>query len=189
MRKLLNKPWFVAVMAVAAIAFVAKAVIDINRKPQYTANQDAYEETEYGYWSDEYDEPGDPSPTDDSEITSIREALAALVATPENPPSDPFDDEAELIAKGESSEPEQEQMAIHLSAIWAQGSQTLVLINDRIFTVGDSVGDLTIESTTIDGIWVTHPNGRDFVPVGREFTWIVPLQSRGSNPTLAFYEN
>jgi hypothetical protein len=175
---------------VAAIAFVANAVIDMDRKPQYAANHDTYEETEYGGWSDESDEPGDPLPTDDSDITSIREALAALVATPGKPPADPFDDDAaELIAMGESQEPTQEQMAIHLSAIWAQGSQTLVLINDRIFTAGDSVGDLTIESTTIDGIWVTHPNGRDFVPVGREFTWIVPNQSRDPNPTLAFNEN
>lgn len=187
MRKLLNKPWFVAIMAVAAIAFVANAVMNQSRKPQYTAYDGTYDDSEY---ADDYDESGDTSLNKNSDISSIREALAVLVAGREESPPDPFDDEkAKLIAMGDSNEPPQEQMAILLSAIWSQGSQTLALVNGQIVTTGDSVGDLTIESTTIDGIWVTHPNGRDFVPIGQEFTWIVPLQSRGSNPTLAFYEN
>ncbi|RKX35564.1 MAG: hypothetical protein DRP71_03255 [Verrucomicrobia bacterium] len=185
MKKLLNKPWFVATMALIAIAFVANAVME-QRKPLRTAtHDDPYEDN--GYY-DEFDDTSDqPEPSDPS---SIRQVLESLVPTSEDLPSDPFDnDSAEIIAMTGSGEPEQEEIAIHLSAIWAQGDQTLVLVNNHVYTAGDTVGDLTIESTTIDGIWVTHPNGQDFVAIGKRFTWVIPAQSRDTNPTLAFNEN
>ena len=188
MKKLLNKPWFVAVMAVIAIAFVANAVMDRGKSPRYAAAYDeSYEDS--GYY-DEYETTSDHPESGSSDISSIRQALEAVVTTSKDLPSDPFDnDSAEIIAMTESSEPQSEEMAIHLSAIWVQGDQTLVLINNHIHTAGDRVGDLTIDATTFDGVWVTHPNGRDFVSIGKTFTWIIPAQSRDTNPTLAFNEN
>lgn len=187
MKKLLNKPWFVAVMAVIAIAFAANAVMEQRKGPRYAAYDDSYEDS--GYY-EEYEDTSDQPESEPSDPSSIRRALEALVTTSKDLPSNPFDnDSAEIIAMIESSEPESEEMAIHLSAIWAQGDQVLVLINNHIHTAGDRVGDLTIDATTINGIWVTHPNGRDFISIGKTFTWIIPAQSRDTNPTLAFNEN
>lgn len=187
MKKLLNKPWFVATMAVIAIAFVANAVMEQRKPLPYAAQDDLYEDNgDY----DEYDDTSDGPESEPSDPSSIRQVLEALVPASEDLPSDPFDDDsAEIIALTESGEPEREEMAIHLSAIWAQGDQTLVLLNNHVYTAGDTVGDLTIKSTTIDGIWVTHPNGQDFVAIGKHFTWVIPAQARDTNPTLAFNEN
>jgi hypothetical protein len=188
MKKLLNKPWFVAVIAAIAIVLVANAVMEQGKNSHHAAAYDeSYEDT--GTY-DEYEDTSDQPGSEPSDLSSIRRALEALATTSKEIPSDPFDDDsAEIIATAVSSEPESEEMAIHLSAIWVQGDQILVLVNNHIHTAGDRIGDLTIESTTIDGIWVTHPKGRDFVAIGKSFTWIIPSQSRDTNPTLAFHEN
>jgi len=189
MRKLLNKPWFVAVMALIAIALVASSVMRPDKDSRHVADNpdDVYGSFTY---TDQYDEPSDELEPCGTDISAVRRALAAMVTTDEEIPSDPFDDDsAELVAEAGSGDSSPTRMDVYLSAIWAQGDQTFVLVNNLICVAGDTLGDLTIESTSIEGIWVAYPDGHDFIPLGRKFTWMIPAQLRETNPTLAFNEN
>jgi hypothetical protein len=62
----------------------------------------------------------------------------------------------------------------HLSALWTENGETLALVNGRILRPGDTVGRMTIESATQEGIWVAHPPGRDFIALGGTFVLSTP---------------
>ena len=64
--------------------------------------------------------------------------------------------------------------SVHLSAVWTQDNQTLVVINDRICQKGDEIGRIKIDAVTRDGVWLAHWKGRDFVRVGGSFTLNTP---------------
>jgi hypothetical protein len=189
MKKLLNNPWFVGLLAAAAIVFVTHAALK-DRGVDYASGDE----------TDDYEDVfADESDLDDDSIgtatngTSVWEALDAL--TPSSPPDNPFDDNrAEIIVDSESEDASSRLVSVHLSAIWSQGVQTLLLVNDRIHAAGDTVveleaGDLTIESASLDGIWLSHPAGRDFLSLGKIFTWNPSGSSGDPNPTLALHEN
>ncbi|MEZ5276757.1 MAG: hypothetical protein R3F07_10295 [Opitutaceae bacterium] len=183
MKKLLNNPWFVGLLVAGAIVFVAQATLSKRQSAAYPASYpdeyvDDFEEVSP-------DETGLPAA---GEVASVRQALDALSTT--TPNSNPFGSrQAEIVADGSVEEPAGAGFIVHLFAIWQQNGQTLVLVNNRIQQAGDVIGDLTIESTTLDGIWLSHPDGRDFISLGSSFQWENTGSSREPNPTLALNEN
>lgn len=170
MKKLLNKPWFVGILALAACGFVIQALL-----PERRAATNPVVEVAAG-----------PETTSDPEQApapiSIAAALHALAASPAT--RDPFAPRIKNRAtKITADKPEPDSIEIvRLSALWSQGGETLLLLNGRIVQVGDEIGRLKVESATQDGIWLTHWKGRDFLPLGADFSLITP--AAGPTPTV-----
>ena len=160
MRKLLNKPWFAVLLAVAAIALVANALIPRG------------DNAGTGVFGG-----SDPTPAADAAASELIPTTTAAVLKALPIPRlvrDPF---ALRPVKVEVAEKEHEPDlldTIHLSAIWSQDGQTLLLINDQICQGGDQVGRIKIESATQDGVWLSHWRGRDFISIGGNFTLNTP---------------
>ena len=156
MRKLLNKPWFVAVMAIAALACVISVVFPNAQRFGLSGAGAA-----------------DAPASDDAAVTGPSGTTAWTVI---NRISIPFAGRDPFAAKIKASEsvekaPEPDLVdSVHLSAIWTQDGHTLVLINDRICQGGDEIGHLKIESATQEGVWLSHWKGRDFISIGGNFT-------------------
>jgi len=189
MKKLLNNPWVVGLLAALAIVFVTHTAMKDDGYDY--ASGDSWDETED--WSEEEaDSYGETSAPANG--TSIWEALDAL--TPSTPPTDPFSHRPANVLVGTTAEEETTAplVSVHLSAIWKQGEQTLLLVNDRIHASGDTVvelavGDLSIESASLDGIWLSHPAGQHFLSLGNTFNWDTAGHTEAPNPTLALHEN
>ena len=167
MKKLLNNPWFVAVLAFAALAFVGNAVYQATRKPAYGSGVSA---------SAESPAPAEGEVAVEGERLSVRDALKALVI-PKTGLRDPFAprvrEEATIVAADKPGAPDFVD-AMHLSALWTQSGATFTLINDRICQVGDQIGRLKIESATQEGVWVSHWKGRNFISLGGDFVLKTP---------------
>ena len=164
MRKLLNNPWFVAGMALAALILVARVV---------WSGGDAAGSGDAGSAVVAGTEAGaEPEGTARLSDAAILQALPIprLVR-------DPFAVRARIVAVEHPAEPDRVD-SVHLSAIWTQDGQTLVVINDRICQGGDEIGRLKIESATREGVWLTHWRGRDFLSLGGDFTLKTPVQQR-----------
>ncbi len=161
MRKLLNKPWFVALLAIAALLVVGREFLPGGKKP--AAPVPGIEAAEDGQSVGDDGESGPRLP-----VTEALKAISRPVdgrdpfALPPKPAA-PDSEVATGTAAAETSH------HLRVSAVWLQGEATLVLANGRICTPGESVGDFTIESAAIDGAWINHPGGRAFVPVGTDF--------------------
>ena len=177
MRKLLNKPWFVAVVALVALLLVGHSVLSGGNEaaaggvaPALAASATPAES-----------EPG----TTDPVKLSVRDALKALVI-PANRLRDPFAQrprtEAATVA-GEAAAAPDLVDTVHLSALWTQGGATYSLINDRICLAGDEIGRLKIESATQEGVWLTHSQGRDFIALGGDFTLKTPADKKVATVT------
>lgn len=159
MRKLLNKPWFVAVVAIAALALVVNVVFipgsnlglsGFNSAAAPAAAEDPAGEAVHGNaWSE-----------------------VGKISTP-GPLRDPFAIKVKAEVAEKAPEPDLVD-SVHLSAIWTQDGHTLVVINDRICEGGDEIGHLKIESATQDGVWLSHWKGRNFVAIGGNFTLNTP---------------
>lgn len=171
MRKLINNPWFVAGLAVCALVLIGHAVL-----PAVHARL-----TGGGFA-----EPGASSAAAGSEVAaspapvSVSEALRTLPIAAN--PRDPF------APKLKTAETQIAKIIlpdlvdkVHLSALWTQDGATLALINDQICQAGDEVGRIKIESTTQDGVWVTHWKGRDFIALGGDFTLNTPAARIGGD--------
>jgi hypothetical protein len=171
MKKLINNPWFVAGLAVCALVLIGRAVL-----PAAHARL-----TGGGFAA-----PGATSVPAGSEVAaspapvSVNDALRALPIAAN--PRDPFAPKAKpaepLVAK---IIPPDLVDKVHLSALWTQDGATLALINDQICQAGDEVGRIKIESTTRDGVWVTHWKGRDFIALGGDFTLNTPATRIGGD--------
>jgi hypothetical protein len=169
MRKLLNNPWLVALVAAVALLMVGNSVRSALSGPApvsaLPAAAVAPEEA-----------PGEAAAEDEAVAqVSMREALASLAIPPQV--RDPFAARSQPGGVNElSAEPDQVDR-VRLSAIWTQDNATLVLINERICEPGDEIGRLKIESATQEGVWFTHWKGRDFLPLGAEFVLNTPASS------------
>lgn len=171
MKKLLNKPWFAGLLALVACGFVIQALL-----PERRAAANPVTEVTA---APEPEMPGDP---DEARAPiSIASALSALAASPAT--RDPFAPRIKhQAAKITADKPEPDIIEIvRLSALWSQGSETLLLLNGRIVQVGAEIGRLKVESATQDGIWLSHWKGRDFLALGAEFALITP--ATGPAPT------
>lgn len=187
MRKLLNQPWFVALLAIAAVVFCGLSLRDQlggGARPRHamTTTTPAPEEVEIAP-----EAPVAMAPT----ATTITATLAAL-SLPEKLP-DPFRRrDANLVAgdpeSGEAPRLPDLTESIRLTAVWQQHGVDLAVVNERIMGPGEQIGRLTIDTIAVDGIWVSHWKGRDFVEFGAEFTLVTPADGP-SVPTFARHEN
>jgi hypothetical protein len=164
MRKWLNNPWFVTAMSVLAIGLAWSSL-----RPTQSSHHRA---------AASYAEPIAPAieqPPSDSATTSVspEEASKQLVAPKTS--RDPFAARTvQTAAVVETIEVPDSVDTAHLSAVWSQNGATLLLVNNRMSKVGDTLGRLTIESATRNGIWLTHWTGRDFLTVGKTFVLKTP---------------
>jgi hypothetical protein len=157
MRKLLNNPWFVAVMAVTALALVAHGVFSHGEKLGLAGFDGTVATAEAEVSADDAAQAG---------------SVVRNLQIP-GPLRDPFAVRAKVETVEKISEPDFVD-TLHLSAIWTQGGQTLVLLNDHICQGGDEIGRVKIESATQEGVWITHWKGRDFLSIGANFTLNTP---------------
>jgi hypothetical protein len=170
MRKLLNKPWVVAVLAVAALAFVGQSLLP-KRTPVGTGESGSvYEETT----SQEEDGAITGAPGAKNSIQAALKDLP-LSATPRDPFAPSSRPGPVSAAVEKTPEPDQVE-TLKLSAIWVQGGATYLLINDKIVQAGDRIGRVTVDSATIEGVWLKHWKGRDFLSIGGAFTLATPAR-------------
>ncbi len=168
MKKLLNNPWVVGVLALAAVAFVAHSLIPGGGSSGMPA---VVEDTG----------ASEPASADSSATTTdavnVRDAIKELSGSPAAT-RDPFSSRAKTVTA--SAAPVEKAPApdvvetVRLTALWTQDGGTYALINDRICRVGDKLGRITLETATQDGVWVTHWKGRDFIALGAAFTLTTP---------------
>lgn len=178
MKKLLNNPWFVAALAIVAVVFVGASLFD-QKQLRRSRPETAFDESAVP------DENDFESDANSGEPRSIREALAALVIpeTVRDPIAPSYKEADSTAAVSETLRGADETESLRLTAIWEQGATLLLVINNHIQEVGDRIGRLTIESADIEGVWLTHWKGRDFLPFGGEFTLVTPAsQSANSTP-------
>jgi len=163
MRKLLNNPWFVAVMAIAALALVVHVVFSNGEKFGLRGFANAGSDSSENVTAAE----------DGAQTTawSVVKKIQVPVAG-----RDPFAIKVKAVEVVEKAPEPDAVDTVHLSAIWTQEGHTLVVINDRICQGGDEIGRLKIESATQDGVWLTHWKGRDFISIGGNFTLNTPAE-------------
>ncbi|MFT3780830.1 MAG: hypothetical protein QM790_02370 [Nibricoccus sp.] len=170
MRKLLNKPWFVVLLAVAAIAVVWSAISPNSTQGTGPIAAPAPEEALASTGSPETLPDGLPH-------VAATDSLKQLPAP--KPTRDPFAPK-NTPTPTQSTEPtSQEPEAVdtaHLSALWNQNGVTLAVVNNRICRIGDSIGRLTIESAAPNGIWLSHWKGRTLLETGNTFTLKTPAR-------------
>jgi hypothetical protein len=178
MRKLLNKPWFVAVMVMAAALLVGNSLLPSRATRSDHAAPAVAEAL--------------PSPpeaeavaaTDPNAPRSLASALKALALPPLA--RDPFALPPKPEALAEKAAPEPDFVdTLLLTALWTQNNTTFALINGHITKPGDEIGRVKFESATREGIWVSHWKGRDFVTVGQRFTLNTPAKQAASSPSIS----
>ena len=161
MRKLLNNPAFVAVLALAALVFVGWSLLVKSGPDAAIAPVPlAAEESPAG---------DDETAAADSARMSPAEALralsiAAVVRDPFSLPAAKEDPDAKPADETVASTIER----IRLSAVWVQGAAVYLLLNGKVCEPGDRVGRFAIESAEIGGAWITFPGGRSFLSVGHD---------------------
>ena len=162
MRKLLNKPWFAAVLALAAIVAVATAFLPGGRKFKIGG---------LGLSADS----ADANASTNGELHMSVWSMVQKIQVPVNL-RDPFAIKTKAVEIVEKAPAPDAVDTVHLSAIWTQDGRTLALINDHIYEDGDEIGRLKMESATRDGIWLSHWKGRNFVRLGSDFTLNTPAK-------------
>ena len=175
MRKLLNNPWFVTAMSLLAAAL---AWSSLRSTDSSSTGQTAAVSTEPVATETEQPLPGGTLTS-----ASPSEILKQLVLP--KPTRDPFasrNSQAATPAEATVELPDLVDTA-HLTGIWTQNGATLLLINDHVAKVGETIGRLTIESASQDGVWLTHWKGRDFLAVGKSFVLRTPARMQASAST------
>ncbi len=171
MKKLLNNPWFVAVLALVALAAVADSLRSIRGDApviaEIASEESAGEETS--------------SPETAASEATLRDAIKEITITANV--RDPFAPRAKANAQLQAAEktpPPDIVETVRLTALWTQDGATYALINERIHQAGDRIGGLTLESATQEGVWVRHWKGRDFLGLGASFTLTTPALKAAS---------
>lgn len=170
MRKLLNKPWFVAVLALAAIGAVWYSLAPYIGSPAPAPAPIAEPEPEPQ--AEAAAEPESPS----AAIDALKQILQTKVAR------DPFAvastaPSAQAAAAVEAAPPEPDiEETVRLGALWTQHGATLIFMNDRVHQVGDTIGRITLSKADATGVWLTHPHGETFLEVGKSFVLRIPAR-------------
>lgn len=186
MRRLLNKPWFAAALAVGAVSICVHSLLDAGRRPARVAEALA-QLSEVASDEDEADGFG----FRDAEDNSLKAVLAAVIV-PERP-FDPFGPREETSAAATEFETGSETAplpaeTIRLAAIWMQESMKLALINGRICEAGTMIGSLKLETVDVDGVWISNRDGRAFLPLGATASYALPEGSRAGMTAVAHHE-
>lgn len=158
MRKHLNNPWVVAVLVLAALAVVVRALVgDGGVAPRVAFDPASAPEPQA---------LAGEAPRAPASIADIVKVLAVPgeVRNPFAPivraaPADTTEEAAATV-------PEIVER-LHLSASWVQGATVLLLVNGRVATPGEMVGHCEIERADVTGAWIAHSGGRVFLPVGQ----------------------
>ena len=169
MRKLLNNPKVVAVLALGALGTVGFTVWSEMKPPAPRSARVAQVAS-----TEEASAVPDSSPSLGEADGVGLNSLAALVAKPKR---DPFAVRrmSETVTEAEAELPDTEE-TVQLSAVWTQEGAQLVLLNGRICRVGETVGRLSIDRITREGVWLKHWKGSDFVKVGSRFVLKTPAR-------------
>jgi hypothetical protein len=167
MRKLLNNPKVVAVLAIAAVGFVAYSVKPERPRGGRPVVTEPVSETT---------EP-EPAPLSGAQ-PAAPSGLDALVFNPA--PADPFIVRKPVVLAASAAQPDlpDEEETVHLTALWSQAGASLALVNGRICEVGAVLGRLKLDEITRDGVWFTHAKGRNFISVGQRFVLRTAAQVR-----------
>jgi hypothetical protein len=175
MRKLLNNRWFVTAMALLAVVLVWMSL--------RTSDGSSAKPAAAGLAEPVVDPTATEQPLPSGELAtaSNQDVLKQLIVQKSS--RDPFASRnTQTAAAVETVEQLPDLVdSAHLTGIWTQNGATLLLLNDRVTQVGDTIGRLTIESASQDGIWLTHWKGRDFLSVGQIFVLKTPAR-RVSTP-------
>jgi hypothetical protein len=167
MRKLLNNPAFVTVLALVALGFVGWSVLSGTKPPVPVVPDEGIpvaDTTVVETLAEAVPEPGEGPAR-----LSVAEALKALVipATLRDPfalPARPVQ-----IRQDQSGGPVVEVVErLRLSAIWVQGPAVYLLLNGQICQPGEDVDRFTVETASVEGAWIRHAGDRSFLPVGQE---------------------
>ncbi len=178
MKKLLNNPWVAGALALVAIVVVASTLHEGGAGGRQAALTGAGDVEFAG--EDLAGDGGSGGLT----AADIRRIVLGL-AIPEMLP-DPF---ASSESKAPAAAPQAaETERFRLSGIWDQAGETLVLINNHILRAGDRLGRVAIESADLDGAWLSHAQGREFLALGSEFT-LVTATGPSTPAGLALHEN
>ena len=168
MRKLLNNPWIVAVLALLAVAFVGFSLWPKSQRhdsaESVSANVVPVEDS------------AEPATLNNGQAMTIDEALKAIALT--SIPADPFAPRTTLVSESVTQPTAAPDVVetMKLSAIWTQEGKTFVLVNGQIHQPGDEISRIKIESATQDGMWIGHAKGRSFVTLGADFTVVIPAK-------------
>jgi len=172
MKKLLNKPWFVAALAAIALFLVGHSVW-----PWLHASTPA---------GDEAAAPEPDAATAPEARPSIEAVLQSISI--QGTLRDPFAPRRAVANETAAAEPAAALPdlveTVTLAALWTQHGETLALINGQILQAGDAIGRLRIESASDDGVWVRHWKGRDFIALGATFRLVTPAAHAGSTSSL-----
>lgn len=162
MRKLLNRPWFVALLVLGALAVVVYSL----REPERHFAPPTPEDELAAAPAD-----GEAAGETPATVLATDKALEALPIprTFRDPFAVPPKPEHAAAADAGPA-PVEIVDRLALTAVWTQGAFTFVLLNDRICQAGEKIGRFTIESIVPDGVWVRHDGRRDFVGFGAELT-------------------
>lgn len=167
MRKLLNQPWFVGLLAIGAFVFVGVSLMPKKTTGIPTVSTDPTVEEQS---TDEAQASAGSSTGLNGKNLQAPEITSAM--------RDPFTASARSspvqIAEAKA-EPDQVE-TFHLSAIWSQGATTYVLLNGHILQSGDTIGRIKIETASLEGVWLAHWKGRDHLALGQDFTLTTPTK-------------
>jgi hypothetical protein len=171
MRKQLNNPWIVAVLALVALGCVARSLWPEKLQGIVAAVPVAAEAAQ--------PRAAEVSPVDTTAPQTSDDLTALTGTSARRDPFAPASKSAGVVAAIEKPKPDFVD-TVHLSALWAQDGATYAVINGNIVHPGDEIGRLKIESASADGVWLVHWKGRDHLALGEEFT----LRTPAAGPTV-----
>ena len=66
--------------------------------------------------------------------------------------------------------------SVHLTAIWRQPGVNLAVLNGRITTVGDLLGEIEVVEINGDGVWLSLHDKRTFLTLGQQHAFELPIE-------------
>lgn len=66
--------------------------------------------------------------------------------------------------------------SVHLTAIWRQPGVNLAVLNGRITTVGDQLGEIEVVEINGDGVWLHLHDERTFLTLGQQHAFEHPIE-------------
>ncbi|HEY3755884.1 MAG TPA: hypothetical protein VGL42_07020 [Opitutaceae bacterium] len=154
MRKYLNNPWFVAVLAVSALAVAAHAFMAGADQASPAA---AVAETVADPVAASAALPvAAPAPQ-----ATVEAALSAPLPASQVP--DPFGPSTSALAEHKSA-------PLRLAALWTENGRTLGILNGKIVQAGDRVGTVTVVEASSNGLVLEDDERRGTLAVGDAWT-------------------
>ncbi len=165
MRKWLQSPIFVGIMACFAVLLLAKNLgflsLDWLSGDEQKASQNQDEKAGKNAKGKSKEQAGSSQSSGDSGRATVDLANVGWVEKPERDPFRPA--VLEPASSSETNDLPSAKEMLNLEGTWHQASGQLAIVNNRLVEEGDSVGEFNIEEIHPDGLWVTGPRGREWV--------------------------